>query len=73
MAADLEHLLRGFEKAREFARTYRFEITDDYRDLIARVEAMPQNQPGCDKSHVSRGLRAYVDTFRHARRGPRET
>jgi hypothetical protein len=47
--ADLERVLKGFEVAREFARTYRFEMTDEYRALIARVEAMPRNQPGADK------------------------
>jgi hypothetical protein len=72
MADDLERVLRGFEKAQEFARAYRFEITDDYRDMLAQVEAMPQNQTGCDKSHVSRRLRTYLDTFRHARRVSRE-
>ena len=50
MAGDLERVLHGFEKAREFARTYRFEITDLYRALIERVEAMPRNQSGADKS-----------------------
>jgi hypothetical protein len=50
MAGDLERVLRGFEQAKEFARTYRFEMTDEYRALIARVEAMPRNQSGADKS-----------------------
>lgn len=50
MADDLERVLRGLEKAKEFARTYRFEMTDDYRALIARVEAMPRNQSGADRS-----------------------
>ena len=50
MADDLDRVLRGLEAAQEFARTYRFEMTDEYRALIARVEAMPRNQPGADKS-----------------------
>jgi hypothetical protein len=50
MSGDLERVLRGFEKAQEFARTYRFEMTDGYRALIERVEAMPRNQSGADKS-----------------------
>ena len=50
MASDLERVRRGFEKAQEFARTYRFEMTDRYRALIERVEAMPRNQSGADKS-----------------------
>jgi hypothetical protein len=50
VADDLERVLKGFEVAQEFARTYRFEMTDEYRALIAQVEAMPRNQPGADKS-----------------------
>lgn len=50
MADDLARVLRGLEKAQEFARTYRFEMTDDYRALIERVEAMPRNQSGADRS-----------------------
>ena len=29
-------LLRGLEKAREFAESFHFEITDEYRELIDR-------------------------------------
>jgi hypothetical protein len=50
MADDLERVLRGLEEAKEFARTYHFEMSDDYRALIARVEAMPRNQSGADRS-----------------------
>ena len=53
MAGDrerLERVLRGLEKAREFAESFHFEMTDEYRELIARVEALPQNQSGADKS-----------------------
>jgi hypothetical protein len=59
MAGNLERVLKGFEQSREFARTYRFEMTDDYRALIARVEAMPRNQSGADKSDASLG--SHVD------------
>jgi hypothetical protein len=47
---DLERIRRVFEGVQEFARTYRFEMTDEYRAMIAHVEAMPQNQSGADKS-----------------------
>jgi hypothetical protein len=71
-AERLERVLRGFEKAVEFARTYRFEMTDDYRALIARVEAMPRNQSGADKSHASLGSyverKALFDAFSRAPR-----
>ena len=50
MAGDLDRVLRGLEEAREFAASYRFDITAEYRALIAQVEALPRNQPGADKS-----------------------
>ena len=50
MADDLERVLRGLEAAREFARTYLFEMTAEYRALIAQVEALPRNRAGADKS-----------------------
>jgi hypothetical protein len=50
MPGDLERVLRGLQEAQEFAQKYRFEMTDDYRDLIVRVEALSRNQSGADKS-----------------------
>ena len=58
MGADSERVLRGLEEARAFAASYRFEITQEYRELIARVEGLPQNQSGADKSGRWRGSRA---------------
>ncbi len=59
MSGELERVLRGFEKAQEFARKYRFEMTDGYRALIERVEAMPRNRSGADKSGAWLG--SYAD------------
>lgn len=59
MADDLERIGRVFEGVQEFARRYRFEMTDEYRALIARVEAMPRNQSGADKS--GRWVGSYAD------------
>jgi hypothetical protein len=64
MADDLERVLRGLKAAKEFARTYRFEMTDDYRALIARVEAMPRNQTGADRTGRWIGSRADMRAFR---------
>lgn len=72
MDPELERCLAGLREATEFARTYRFEMTDEYLSLIARVEAMPQNQSGSDKSHVWPGMHAYTETFKHVRRLPRQ-
>ena len=54
MDPELERVLRGLDEAVEFAKSYRFEMTEDYLALIARVEALPQNRPGADKSWVWR-------------------
>ena len=67
MAGDLERALQGLNEASEFAASYRFELTDEYRALIARVEALPGNQPGADKSRLWPALRAYIDSLELAR------
>lgn len=72
MDPELERVLRGLEEAAEFVKTYRFEMTEDYLALLARVEAMPQNQSGADKSSVWPGLQAYVDSFKNVRLLPRK-
>ena len=54
MDSDVDRALRGLEAAAEFAKTYQFEITDDYLALIAQVEALPPNAPLADKSWVWR-------------------
>jgi hypothetical protein len=59
VADDLERIRRVFEGVQEFARAYRFELTDEYRAMIAHVEAMPQNQSGADKS--GRWVGSYAD------------
>jgi len=70
MERDLETVLRGLDAAAEFAESYRFELTDEYVALVARIEALPENQSGTDKSHLLRDLRAYTESFKHVRRTP---
>lgn len=72
MDPELERVLRGIKEAAEFARTYRFELTEEYLAYIAYLEALPENQSGVDKSHVWRGLRAYTESFKHVRLVPRK-
>ena len=60
MDPELERALRALEEAAEFVKNHRFELTDDYLALIDRVEAMPQNQSGADKSGRWRGSRSYA-------------
>ena len=64
IADDLERVLRGLEEAKEFARTDRFEMTDDYRTPIERVESMPRNQSGADRSGRWIGSLADSKAFR---------
>jgi hypothetical protein len=71
MAGNLEAVLQGLEEAREFARTYEFMMTDEYRTLIAWVEAMPQNQPSSDKSSVWPAMQRHVGTFTSGQAAPR--
>ena len=72
MAEDLERVFRGLEDAREFAKSYRFEMTAEYRALIERVEALPRNQAGADKSGVWPAQQAYIDAFKDVRLLPRK-
>jgi len=58
MDKDFERVLRGLDEAREFAKTYRFEMTDEYRALIARVEALPRNRSGAHRNERWLGSRA---------------
>lgn len=67
MDPEVERALEGLKKSAEFARTYRFELTPEYLDLIARVEAMPQNQSGADKSGIWRGLQSYKSFFKNVK------
>jgi hypothetical protein len=72
MDAELERALRALDEAVEFAKSYRFEMTEDYLALLAQVEAMPRNQSGADKSAVWPALQGYVDSFKNVRLLPRK-
>ena len=50
MRSTVEDGFRVLREASEQAAEVRVELTGEYLALIARVEAMPQNQPGADKS-----------------------
>jgi len=62
----LEDGLRALAEATELAKSIRIELDDNYLALIARVEAMPQNQSGADKSWVWRIDEAFRDHYRRA-------
>jgi len=66
MKSTLEDGLRALAEATELARSIRIELDDNYLALIARVEAMPRNQSGADKSWVWRMDEAFRDHYRRA-------
>jgi len=51
MNPEVQRALAALDDAAEKARGHRFDLTDDYLALLARVEAMPQNQSGAVKSN----------------------
>ena len=67
----LEDGLRAFREATEMAKSIRIELDDEYLANIARVEALPENQSGADKSWVWRMDEAFRSTARSARLLPR--
>jgi hypothetical protein len=69
---ELERVLNQLEDAAQFAKGYRFALTDDYLALIDAVEAMPQNRSGSDKSGTCDDRHADTETFRHVRPAPRD-
>ena len=56
MKSTVEEGLRILREAAEQAAQIHIELTDDYRELIAQVEAMQENRDGADKSWVARLL-----------------
>jgi hypothetical protein len=58
MGSESDGALRALREAEEFAKSYRFELSDDYLALIDAVEAMPRNQSGSDKTGRWLGRRA---------------
>ena len=73
MRPTLEDGLRALEEATELARGIRVDLTDEYLHLIELVEALPQNQPGTDKSGVWRADQAFRRLYATAHRTARET
>jgi len=59
MQPTLEDGLRALREAAEQAKTIRIDLTDEYLALIEKVEALPRNQSGADKSGRWLGCRKY--------------
>ena len=59
MPPTLEDGLRALREAAEQAKTLRLDLTDGYLALIEKVEALPQNRSGADKSGRWLGSREY--------------
>lgn len=67
MENTLEDGLRCLAEAAEQARHIRIELTDEYLERIARVEAMPRNQDGADKSYVWQRQETFKACFKNVR------
>jgi hypothetical protein len=67
MAVTLEDGLRALREATELAKSIRIEVDDEYLRAIALAEALPENQPGSDKTWIWRTDEAFRRHFRLAR------
>lgn len=56
------------DEAAEQAKSIRIELDEEYLRLIARAEALPQNQSGADKTWVWRMDHAFREHYRRAKR-----
>ena len=68
MDVTLADALRMLDEAFEQAKSIRIELDEEYLRLIARAEALPQNQSGADKSWVWRMDTAFRAEMRHVTR-----
>ena len=68
MDVTLADALRMLDEAFEQAKSIRIELDEEYLRLIARAEALPQNQSGADKTWVWRMDQAFREHYRRARR-----
>ena len=68
MAITLDDALRMLDEAAEQAKSIRIELDEEYLRLIARAEALPQNQSGADKTCVWRLDAAFREHYRRVRR-----
>ena len=69
-----EERRRTWEAIREALRTKPLEgpivLSEEYLRLIARVERLPENRPGTDKTWVERALAAWEYEVENAREIP---
>ena len=65
--------LDGIEKAKAMQpRPGPIVLSDEYLRLIERVEQLPENRPGTDKTWTERALESWKKTLASAREIPRE-
>lgn len=67
MAHTIEDGLRALEEATELAKSIRIEVDEEYRRAIALAEALPENQPGADKTWVWKMDRAFREHYKNAK------
>ncbi len=67
MESDAERGRRILDEAVELSKGIQVDVDEDYRRLIAIVEALPQNQSGSDKTWVWRMDRALREHYEKAK------
>lgn len=63
MPVTLEDGLRALREATELAKSIRIELDEEYLQMIAWAEGLPENQSGSDKSWVDRAIAAFDRHF----------
>jgi len=63
MRPTVEDGLRALSEATDLSRQLRVELSAEYIRLIERVEALPQNRSGAEKSNRWLGSRRHRDLF----------
>ncbi len=65
MDEQTREVLAAIDRVCEEAPLYgTFELTEEYLELLRRLEELPRNAIGTDKSHVERSRLAYLEHYR---------
>jgi hypothetical protein len=67
VAVTLDDGLRALREASELAASIRIDLDAEYLRLIAAAEALPENQPGADKTWVWEAESAFREHYRNVR------
>lgn len=67
MDEQTREVLAAIDRVCEEGKRYgAFVLTEEYLELLQRLEELPRNAPGADKSHVESSRLAYLEHYRRA-------